>query len=557
MALALSILWILAAFLAMWGLSLMWRGLFPRGRDKAQQRQLSCPSCGAPVDGLICNACGFEGQTPEDFLRPRDWRLVLFGWVPVAGGVGCAYGAERVRGWFQDSLVDGSIGLGPAQGMALGVALFAAVLMVWSYRGDRSRGRRRCPKCWYDMSASKLVCPECGHDAKLVKRLYRPRRRMGGVLGALALMVMSYGVWVTPRVVAGGAVGAVPSWVLIAGFPWLPESMMIRGGGVGPSSDWTLQGRCQSGKLWQIEAWWLKRRVRSLIVGGTSVVVVRRAMPLLTVRDHELGAPIHLAVVQGLSSSRAADRAAAAATFAWLQIDERARRALEPWTEGLFKAMDDPSPAVSALAAWYLAEMNADPERLVGRVFESIRTSSMNPRIFQGSLYSMAMKSDRQAAVILEASRDPNAGVRIASATCLAQLGSKDGVRRLVELLQDTDPTVAQAAADAMAARGDDPDVVVPAIISWWLARTDKRLRFPLEIYHYGERLGPHMPAIAKLLEADHVTGLALTDWIMRSSRAVDFGPVVPVLKSIVDGVSQLEADGAKRLLDVTEASKK
>ena len=49
----------------------------------------------------------------------------------------------------------------------LGVAvvpLVGLLLVVWGLWGDRSKGRPRCPKCWYDMRGTvpRLVCPECG-----------------------------------------------------------------------------------------------------------------------------------------------------------------------------------------------------------------------------------------------------------------------------------------------------------------------------------------------------------------------------------------------------------
>ena len=59
--------------------------------------------------------------------------------------------------------------------LIIGVSLFAWGLL-WA---DRSRGRPRCPKCWYDMrglpSGQPPVCPECGHDAQQVHNLYRNR----------------------------------------------------------------------------------------------------------------------------------------------------------------------------------------------------------------------------------------------------------------------------------------------------------------------------------------------------------------------------------------------
>ena len=80
----------------------------------------------------------------------------------------------------------------------LGVALvpIAGLLLVcWGLWGDRSKGRPRCPKCWYDMRGSlpSLVCPECGHDAKQERRLYKNRRGQRRiVLGVVLLLLSSY-----------------------------------------------------------------------------------------------------------------------------------------------------------------------------------------------------------------------------------------------------------------------------------------------------------------------------------------------------------------------------
>src|SRR5512134_3701851 len=69
------------------------------------------------------------------------------------------------------------------------LVLFAALTMLLLYLGlfqDRSRGRPRCPKCWYNMTgAPSLVCPECGHDARHERRLYRTRRQRWALVCAV------------------------------------------------------------------------------------------------------------------------------------------------------------------------------------------------------------------------------------------------------------------------------------------------------------------------------------------------------------------------------------
>ena len=57
------------------------------------------------------------------------------------------------------------------------VPLVGVLLVCRGLFGDRSKGRPRCSKCWYDMRGTVpgLVCPECGHDAGLRHKLYQDR----------------------------------------------------------------------------------------------------------------------------------------------------------------------------------------------------------------------------------------------------------------------------------------------------------------------------------------------------------------------------------------------
>jgi hypothetical protein len=96
------------------------------------------------------------------------------------------------------------------------LATGGCLLLAWALFRDRSRGRRRCPKCWYDMAGVPgLVCPECGQDARSQKRLGKTRRRWKWAAASLVVLVLGYGTLEIPALRAGGWVGALPSTVLV------------------------------------------------------------------------------------------------------------------------------------------------------------------------------------------------------------------------------------------------------------------------------------------------------------------------------------------------------
>src|SRR5688572_3483472 len=95
------------------------------------------------------------------------------------------------------------------------------VLMVRGWVGDRAKGRRRCPRYWYDMSRSAgLTCSECGLIAKRETHLFRSRRHRWTIaLGALALLFGS-GLTQMPKVQREGWTSVAPTAVLIMALPW-------------------------------------------------------------------------------------------------------------------------------------------------------------------------------------------------------------------------------------------------------------------------------------------------------------------------------------------------
>jgi hypothetical protein len=109
------------------------------------------------------------------------------------------------------------------------IGLFGGFVFIWAIIGDRARGRVRCPKCWYDMSgAAGLQCPECGHKAKSTKRFGLSRRPRWAFAAALLMIgISAYGLLVSKRVTMTDYFAAVPSWVLMSGWEWLPENWIL------------------------------------------------------------------------------------------------------------------------------------------------------------------------------------------------------------------------------------------------------------------------------------------------------------------------------------------
>lgn len=100
--------------------------------------------------------------------------------------------------------------------LATVIGLLAAACLA---RGDASRGRRRCGRCWYDMSrVSGLRCPECGWEARHEIHLFRTRRRWRWIGASVLLSAAGVVLVVT------GAVGwpqMVPAAVWRAVMPHL------------------------------------------------------------------------------------------------------------------------------------------------------------------------------------------------------------------------------------------------------------------------------------------------------------------------------------------------
>ncbi len=101
------------------------------------------------------------------------------------------------------------------------LGLFASLVYI-AWRAlfyDRANGRRRCPRCWYDMAYSPgMTCAECGFTARSEAQFGKTRRRYllaGFAIGGCVAMALA----VNLRVMDRGWISMVPSRMLILSLP--------------------------------------------------------------------------------------------------------------------------------------------------------------------------------------------------------------------------------------------------------------------------------------------------------------------------------------------------
>ena len=92
---------------------------------------------------------------------------------------------------------------------------FALVLMAVGLPGDRSRGRPRCPCCWYDMKgAPSLTCPECGKTVRSERSLFKTRRSWKGLAIAAVLVLLGLSMAAKPAATSPNWPSFVPGPIL-------------------------------------------------------------------------------------------------------------------------------------------------------------------------------------------------------------------------------------------------------------------------------------------------------------------------------------------------------
>ena len=268
------VLYVLGAFLVGYGLWLSVRALRAR---RWREPLEACPECSKAWEDKAsakCGRCGARRPVASAIRAARFW--VVLGLVVSLGGLGTFVGGAlvadmiRYEGDVMYAWRDQRFQFGPYLGGGMGLSLFGLFLAILAWRGDRPRGRRRCPKCWYLVDAAVgLRCSECGHEAKGERALFRPRRRWR--LAVLGLAVVGVGQlgWYESRVRNHGWLSVVPTEVMILGLPWLPDEW-VSGGSRFSTVEWSLVHRYTEDRMWGWQEAWFRDRSRGWLLAARS-----------------------------------------------------------------------------------------------------------------------------------------------------------------------------------------------------------------------------------------------------------------------------------------------
>lgn len=219
--------------------------------------------------------------------RTRSLASSILGVARIPLGVGLGMIGEEVRRGFEGFTTD-AMGMSGIAVVALCLT-FAAALIYAGVRFDPANGRRRCPRCWYDMAGTPMRrCPECGHECSKERRLFRARRSRWLIAAGMMLALAPCSIGVAKDVNLRGWVAAIPTPVLIAGLPWLTDEMAVE-------SEASLRERYGGGcyysssdnEMWRWQERLLRWRCRSLLRTSTDLRVVELAAIFNPWKDNE------------------------------------------------------------------------------------------------------------------------------------------------------------------------------------------------------------------------------------------------------------------------------
>lgn len=379
---------------------------------------------------------------------PAWWLTLVMGVLAAALPLGVAYVGH------------GSLDVGKPRVSALTTLLLCTGLsvVVVGWRASPSRGRKRCPRCWYDMvGTTAATCPECGRVITRPSQLLRARvSRPMMALGCL-LIATSYGVLKSRPIAAGNWRGALPATGLITALPWLP--LQMHGWDEG-----TLRQRASAGELWPWQSWLLQRRAAFAFRRSKSSYVLMTAMFYLPQVGHPGGFNPDPSIKMGERAAvclarRAADEAPQAdlnVMFLSGHLPEKmSRGAQDAMLPHVRRALGSSNPSTAVAGAYLAIHLDAHFDLLSEDL--SVRATDEEEAVRGEAMQALATMSRVNANAWISYQRlleSPDAKLRRTAIAHLSMCPPDKAAKRLRSALYDPDDMAAAIAVSAFLARG-------------------------------------------------------------------------------------------------------
>jgi HEAT repeat protein len=296
--------------------------------------------------------------------------------------------------------------------LLLGVWLVLRALVL-----DRSRGRRRCPRCWYELGALQTrKCPECGKEATSERALLRTRRSPRAAAAAVTCIVAGLTALRGPQAVREGS-----GWAL------LPTPIILLLLQVHPAAeDDVLQRATAPGaKLTALEQYMAARVCARMLAG-----------------------PVAAEEQAGAQRNRWLQRRSAA-----LQLMPQLGYGARAATPALVAMLESTRDADAVLAVQTLAQMGSAAEEAVPAMAKLVTSEDFQLRLATVRALAELKARPRLAIPVLleQAKKDP---VLARSYVRSISGYERDGVPALVELLEIDRPDMRQVILSRLIAIG-------------------------------------------------------------------------------------------------------
>ncbi|MCC6659388.1 MAG: hypothetical protein IT437_00745 [Phycisphaerales bacterium] len=512
-----AILWVLAALVALWGVSIAWRSWRVKGRWQVGLLGLLLQ----PVGLLIL---GLSARVPGDRYMLSAYTLA--GWATLYYGL---------------------------------------LVILVGVRRDPSRGRPRCPRCWYDMSGSAgdtPRCPECGRAARSRRDLHRARPARAVVAAGAVVTLASYGVFCAERIRARPGLGLVPTVALVIAMPWLPESAL--------TGDLRFQGyhgtllqRFQEARAGSLTARVIHARARGIVKDANGdLALLAQGLPFL---DPAADADLALEVVRALAGHAAGEaqqRRMAVAATRWTREWDYAVLAghAAPYVPGLVRGLEDPG-AIGVCTA-LLAQSGEAAEPSLDRLIDLLVGASSSDRYsIAEALRGIARRSviARERLVeLVQGTGDIES--RAAGLYALSVEGLSDSglTEVLLAMLLDPNDRLAWRAAEALGAQGTAGERGVRALLEQFGGSRSEPWRFLYPLRSMGESAwGQHVAVTSALGNSSRQTRAAavsvLAWWVRHGGwdptpaesaiRRLRLSPDQGIARSAMDALHEMGLD--------------